>query len=475
MRQISNYQVEDMPIGSGGMGQVLKGYAPDGTPVAIKEILPQFVMDMEYRSRIDREINFLKKLNSGNIVKIYDNFQLGNNLYIVMEMVEGYNIEQYVAQHGAIPVERAVQYMIKILQTMQYVHEENIIHRDIKPSNIMIRPNDDICLLDFGIAKDTTSTMGGTLVGTVIGTDGYMSPEQADGMSIDHRSDIYSLGCVFYFMLTGHHAYNKLDSDVETKLNIVNTPFPRISKYVEGVPQSIQNVMDHATDKNMLKRYQSCREFSSELMKVSGTGTHVSGNKQQDISVSVGRENCDICVGVNNYKVSRHHADIHLRNFTGGTFYVYTDCSSNGTMIDGKVYTKGMSCNIPNGTTPTIYLAADPTSQLNWDDVRAAMAVRLKEVHATEEKEDVKGKTVSLSSEEVKKILSDEEADTTMMKVLLGILSFLFPLIGWILYFYFRKKDIKRAKIYSKWAWIGFAIGMILNFVTRIFIIASMH
>ena len=103
------------------------------------------------------------------------------------------------------------------------------------------------------------------------------------------------------------------------------------------------------------------------------------------------------------------------------------------------------------------------------------MAVRLKEVHATEEKEDVKGKTVSLSSEEVKKILSDEEADTTMMKVLLGILSFLFPLIGWILYFYFRKKDIKRAKIYSKWAWIGFAIGMILNFVTRIFIIASMH
>lgn len=475
MRQISNYQVEDAPIGSGGMGQVLKGYAPDGTPVAIKEILPQFVMDMEYRSRIDREINFLKKLNSGNIVKIYDNFQLGNNLYIVMEMVEGHNIEQYVAQHGAIPVERAVQYMIKILQTMQYVHEENIIHRDIKPSNIMIRPNDDICLLDFGIAKDTTSTVGGTLVGTVIGTDGYMSPEQADGMSIDHRSDIYSLGCVFYFMLTSHHAYNKLDSDVETKLNIVNTPFPRISKYVEGVPQSIQNVMDHATDKNMLKRYQSCREFSSELMKVSGVGTHVSGNKQQDISVSVGRENCDICVGVNNYKVSRHHADIHLRNFTGGTFYVYTDCSSNGTMIDGKMYTKGMSCNIPNGTTPTIYLAADPTSQLNWDDVRAAMAVRLKEVYATEEKEDIKGKTVSLSSEEVKKILSDEDADATLIKVLLGILSFLFPLIGWILYFYFRKKDIKRAKICSKWAWIGFAIGMIFNFVRCIFIIASMH
>ena len=144
-------------------------------------------------------------------------------------------------------------------------------------------------------------------------------------------------------------------------------------------------------------------------------------------------------------------------------------------MINGKMYTKGMSCNIPNGTTPTIYLAADPTSQLNWDDVRAAMAVRLKEVHATEEKEDVKGKTVSLSSEEVKKIINNEEADSATMEVLLGILSFLFPLIGWILYFYFRKKDIKRAKICCKWAWIGFAIGIIINFVTRIFIIALMH
>lgn len=405
MKQISNYQVEDMPIGSGGMGRVLKGYAPDGTPVAIKEILPEFVTDMEYRSRIDREITFLEKLNSTNIVKIYNHFQLGDNLYIVMEMVEGRNIEQYVEQHGAIPVERAVSYMVKILQTMQYVHEQNIIHRDIKPSNIMIRPNDDICLLDFGIAKDTKASGAGsssTMLGTVIGTDGYMSPEQADGMSIDQRSDIYSLGCVFYFMLTGHHAYNKLGSEVETMLNIVNNPFPRISKYVSGIPLSIQAVMDHATDKNMMKRYQSCREFCSELMKVSGIGTHVSGNKQLGISVSVGRENCDICVGVNNYKVSRHHADIQLKNFTGGAFYVYTDCSSNGTMIDGRMYTKGMSCNIPQAMTPTIYLAADPTSQLNWNEVRTLIAARLKEQNEqASPKNDVKGHTLSMPIEEM--------------------------------------------------------------------------
>lgn len=477
MRQISNYQVEDMPIGSGGMGQVLKGYAPDGTPVAIKEILPEFVMDMEYRVRIDREINCLKKLNNGNIVRIYDNFQLGNNLYIVMEMVEGMNIEQYVGRNGTIPLEQAVKYMMKILQTIQYVHEQGIIHRDIKPSNIMIRPNNEICLLDFGIAKDTNAIgITKTVFGTVLGTDGYMSPEQADGMDIDHRSDIYSLGCVFYFMLTAHHAYNKMDSDIETKLNIVNKPFPRISQYVQNVPQAIQNVMDHATDKNMLKRYQSCREFCSELMKVSGIGTRISGNKQQGISVSVGRENCDICVGVNNYKVSRHHADIHLRNFTGGTFYVYTDCSSNGTLIDGKMYTKGMSCSIPNGTTPTIYLAADPTSQLNWEEVRTMIAARLKEANDAGEQEDARGKTVRLTDEENKQLLDKDknEEDAIFVKILFGILSFLNPLVGCILYYCFRKGNIKRAKVCSTWAWIGFAVGMVLNLFTCVFALA-MH
>jgi len=469
MKQISNYQVEDTPIGSGGMGQVLKGYAPDGTPVAIKEILPQFVMDMEYRSRIDREIGFLQKLNNDNIVKIYDHFQLGNNLYIVMEMVEGRNIEQFVGQHGAVPVEQAVLYMVKILQTIQYVHEQGIIHRDIKPSNIMIRPNNEICLLDFGIAKDTTSTVGGTLVGTVIGTDGYMSPEQADGMSIDHRSDIYSLGCVFFFMLTGHHAYNKLGSDVETMLNIVNKPFPRISEYVEGVPQSIQNVMDHATDKNMLKRYQSCREFCSELMKVSGIGTRISGNKQQGISVSVGRENCDICVGVNNYKVSRHHADIHLRHFTGGTYYVYTDCSSNGTLIDGNMYTKGMSCNIQNGTTPTIYLAADPTSQLNWEEVRTMIAARLKDANSESVQENVKDKASAISESDTNKAksysLDKAPIGLRFVASLMDGLICSLPLVPFYIFFLLAMRETELSTPYLCIAILFYLVSLTYSFI----------
>lgn len=460
-----------MPIGSGGMGQVLKGYAPNGTPVAIKEILPEFVMDMEYRARIDREIGCLKKLSNGNIVKIYDDFQLGNNLYIVMEMVEGLNIEQYVSQKGAIPLDHAVPFMVKILQTIQYVHEQGIIHRDIKPSNIMIRPNNEICLLDFGIAKDTNAKGPGltpTVMGSVLGTDGYMSPEQADGMSIDHRADIYSLGCVFYFMLTAHHAYNKMDSDVETMLNIVNKPFPRISQYVQGVPQAIQDVMDHATDKNMLKRYQSCREFCSELMKVSGIGTRISGNKQHGISVSVGRENCDICVGVNNYRVSRHHADIHLRNFTGGTFYVYTDCSSNGTLIDGKMYTKGMSCNIPNGTTPTIYLAADSTCQLNWEEVRTTIAAKLKEANIVVEKEKEDGKDESGGDESKEKKYSMDKAPIGLRFVasLIDGLVCCLPLIPFYIFFLLGVRETSSSSsIYMGIAVVFYLVSLLYSFI----------
>lgn len=386
MQQISIYQVEETPIGSGGMGRVFKGYAPDGTPVAIKEILPEFVADNEFRMRIEHEIMFLQKLDSPNIVKTYNHFQVGDRLYIVMDYVDGMNVEQYIQQNrGPIPLEQAVNYMLKILDTMQYVHEQNVVHRDIKPSNIMIKSNGDICLLDFGIAKDMNNAgrAGGTVMGTVLGTDGYMSPEQADGMSIDHRSDIYSLACVFYYMITAHHAYMKLGSEVETAINIVNTPFPRISKYVKGIPSSIQEVMDRATDKNMLRRYQSCREFRSDLMKVSGIGTQVDGNYQQSsFTLSIGRENCDIIVGMDNFKVSRHHADITYEPYvTSNVCFGYTDCSSNGTLIDGHLYTRGMKRRFGYDDDPKIYLAGDASCRLNWAEVTGRLKEMAKRAH----------------------------------------------------------------------------------------------
>lgn len=368
MIQIGNYEVEEKPIGSGGMGEVLKGYAPSGLPVALKKILPQFVSDYEYRKRIEQEIKFLHDLDHPNVVKVYDSFTLDGNLFIVMELIEGKNLEQFVNTNGPIPWKDAVKIMTRLLDTLQYVHEHNIVHRDIKPGNIMVKPDGSVCLLDFGVAKAlavTEPTGGTTVLGSVIGTDGYMSPEQANGLSIDHRSDIYALGCVFFFMLTGRHAYVKQASDIETLMSL-SKPFPRLADNVKGVPSTVQEVLDKAVDKNMLNRFRSCREFGARLAATLPGGTQIkTGVESNDISVSVGRENCDIVVFRDNQKVSRHHADITRKVFTGGVFYVYTDCSTNGTVIDGQRYSNGMSFNIPRGTYPDIRLAGESTCRLN--------------------------------------------------------------------------------------------------------------
>ena len=119
MRTISIYQVEDTPIGSGGMGQVLRGHDPQGRQVAIKEILPEFASDFEIRTCTEREVEILEILNNTEgIVKVYDRFPINNNFYIVMKLVDGNNVEQYVGKYGAMPYERAVRFMMKILEIM---------------------------------------------------------------------------------------------------------------------------------------------------------------------------------------------------------------------------------------------------------------------------------------------------------------------------------------------------------------------
>ena len=391
MKQISIYQVEDTPIGSGGMGRVLRGTDPQGRQVAIKEILPEYASDFEIRTRTEREVELLQQLDNESIVKVYDQFPLGNNFYIVMEFVDGRNVEQYVQKFGAIPYERATRFMVKILEAMQFVHEKNFVHRDMKPSNIMIREDERICILDFGIAKDLGFKGGNTtVIGTILGSDGYMSPEQADGFDIDHRADIYALGCVFYYMLTGHHAYDTLSSDYETRSNITNTPFPRLSAHSKkSFPPKLQDILDHATDKNMMKRYQSCREFRKDLEMLlpsaSSSHTVISKNKTENIFITVGREGCDILIVDEFMKVSRSHLDITYRQFTGGRYYVITDHSANGTIVNGHRLSRGESENIPaNGTDPVVYLACDVNYPLNWEEVKKLIASKLQAVNTSE-------------------------------------------------------------------------------------------
>lgn len=381
MNKISKYQIEDTPLGIGGMGKVWRGVDPNGRPVAIKEILPEFVSDLEIRTRTEREVKMLRNLNNNSIVKVYDEFPLDGNFYIVMELVEGLNVEQYVQKNGPIPCERALKFMAKVLEAMQFVHENNYVHRDLKPSNIMIRKDDEnICVLDFGIAKDMSTKAGATVFGTIIGSDGYMSPEQADGYSIDKRADIYALGCVLFFMLTGQHAYPTLSSDYETRQNIATKPFPKLKDHCrETFPPGLQDILDHATDRNMMKRYQTCREFSQAIqitMPSKDSHNTVRVNKTEDVCITVGREKCDITI--DDPTVSRRHLYISFKQFTGGRYYVITDQSANGTLVNGNRLNQNDQETIPaEGPSPRVCLACDEKLELDWEEVRTMIADKL--------------------------------------------------------------------------------------------------
>ena len=366
--RISIYNVKDEPVGSGGMGEVYLGWDNSGNAVAIKKMRAELTVDATLRTFFHKEVNTLKKLEHQSIVKMYASFEENGNLYLVMEYVEGETIEQYVRRKGAIAVSEAVRLLTDILLAVGYVHQNGYVHRDIKPGNIMIRPDGRVCLLDFGIVKDMKSSSGHT-VNQIIGTDGYMSPEQADACHIDARSDIYALGCVLYYMLVGEHAIQKQSSNYATRMTITEKTFPRAKDHNPLLSDHIQQILDKATDKNMLRRFQSCREFELEL---NGGGTVL--DDYDENTVSVGKMNCDVIVA-NHPKVSRHHADIEYVFDPETIRYKFRDRSTNGTVINGE--------QLHNGTreisffdwatderTPMIFLAGEV--ELKWEEVEAA-------------------------------------------------------------------------------------------------------
>lgn len=419
---ISQYKVDDTPLGEGGMGRIYKALTPEGQTVAIKEILPEYAADIEMRFRINQERCILDRLDNPAIVKTYESFMLGDKYYIVMELVEGMNIEQHVVNNGPFNEADAVDVMSKVLEVMQYVHDENVVHRDLKPSNIMLRPDGSVCLLDFGIAKDLQSRTSHTMSGSIIGSDGYMSPEQASGMTIDCRSDIYALGCVLFYMLTGYHAYPPQESEALMLDAVVNKPFPKLSKYVKGTSKKMQKVLELATEKNMVKRFQHCVDFENALREVLGIepvpqkgGGTVKVNPGVCCCISVGRYNpdnpgaCDIEIHDPTMRVSGHHADIELKAFTGGTFFIYHDRSTNGTEINGNmVHHMAFHLGI-NDPDPIICLASDPRYQLNWEEIK----MRLLEKANSQPIEESEGDTEIILSPPIDPSGSADNSDHT--------------------------------------------------------------
>lgn len=435
-------------IGHGGMGCVYKAQDANGKIVAIKMMSNKVTCYPEYRQLFQSEVDTLRRMNHPSVVHIVgDPYQDSNgNLYLPMEYVEGETIEQRVNANGAFPMEEAVDIMSKILEAMQYVHDRQRIHRDIKPSNIMIRPDGRICIIDFGIAKDAKIGTGQT-VGRIIGTDGYMSPEQAKGLNIDRRTDIYSLGCVLYFLLTGKHAISKGHNDYETVCNILQSIPSLPSQAGAGISTRFDEIFMKAVDKNMTQRYQSASEFKEAIEEAVGKSVP---------KVSIGRASYNDII-IDDIDISRKHLTIRglEQPMTGGTakyFLEITDTSSNGTGVNGRLFKQQTMTIDYDGTInlPEVLLAGKPEFSIDWPDVIS----RLKAKGWTPEiyEKNVAGREIIPRQDE-------------RLNWFLCILCFLVPLVGWVLWGVYRKEYPRKASMSAILGWIGFATSFIVNII----------
>ena len=260
------YELIDV-VGVGGMAVVYR--ARDtvlGRYVAIKILKEEFARDPDIRKRFAIESRAVAKLSHHNIVSVYDVGNEDGTDYIVMELIEGVTLKEYLQQKGRLSWQESVFFAEQISSALLHAHSRGIIHQDIKPQNVIILRDGTAKLTDFGIASFAT-TQETRVVQEAIGSVHYISPEQAKGSKIDYRTDIYSLGVVMYEMLTG-----KLPFEGETALQIVmqhiNTvPVPP-SELVPDIPKGLDEIVMHAMCANISRRYASADELHADLVRV---------------------------------------------------------------------------------------------------------------------------------------------------------------------------------------------------------------
>ena len=257
------YEVETL-LGQGGMARVFRGTdrVLDRT-VAIKVLSPQFADDDQFVARFRREAQAAAGLNHPNIVGVYDTGDQGDVHFIVMEYVEGRTLRDVIRSDGPLLPERAAEIGGAVARALSSAHEAGLVHRDIKPGNIMLTREGEVKVMDFGIARTST---GDTLTQTaaVLGTASYLSPEQAQGLPVDTRSDIYSLGCVLYEMLTGRAPFIGDSPVAIAYMHVKEDPVPP-SRLNPDVPPTLDAVVLKAMAKNPANRYETAEELRADL------------------------------------------------------------------------------------------------------------------------------------------------------------------------------------------------------------------
>ena len=258
------YEIQEI-IGIGGMSVVYKAYdRVDDRIVAVKILKEEFMANEEFRMRFKNESKAIAMLSHPNIVKVYD-VSFGDLLqYIVMEYVEGITLKEYIDRQKVLDIREAEHFVIQILRALQHAHDKGIIHRDIKPQNIILLPNANIKVTDFGIARFNHYEARNVTESSAIGSVHYVSPEQAKGEYTDGRSDIYSVGVVLYEMLTGRVPFDGESDSSVARMQLVQEA-ERPSKLNPSIPVGLEQITLRALQKKPADRYQSAAEFLSDL------------------------------------------------------------------------------------------------------------------------------------------------------------------------------------------------------------------
>lgn len=252
-------------IGEGGMANVYLGYDTIlDRNVAIKILRGDLSNDEKFVRRFQREALSASSLAHPNIVEMYDVGEDDGLYYIVMEYVDGKTLKQLLKKRGNLTLSETIDIMLQLTDGMRHAHDSYIVHRDLKPQNIMIKDDGQIKITDFGIAMALNSTQL-TQTNSVMGSVHYLPPEQASGKGSTVRSDIYSMGIIFYELLSGSLPFRG-DNAVEIALKHMRDPLPSLREDNPAIPQSIENIIKKATAKNPKNRYEDARSMYEDLL-----------------------------------------------------------------------------------------------------------------------------------------------------------------------------------------------------------------
>jgi dipeptidyl aminopeptidase/acylaminoacyl peptidase len=265
-------------IGAGGMGEVFR--ATDsrlGRDVAIKVLPTSFAGDADRRGRFEREAQAIAALSHPNVIAIFDTGVHEGQIYLVMELLEGGTLRERLSR-GSLPVRKGHDIAVQIARGLGAAHGKGIVHRDLKPENIFLLDDGQVKLLDFGLARQAmaadhaggTQTMTGTDPGTVMGTVGYMAPEQVRAQPVDGRADLFALGAVLYEMVSGQRAFQR-DTTADTMTAILTQDPPELLGSRPDLSPALDRIIHHCLEKNPNERFQSARDVAFALEALSGS------------------------------------------------------------------------------------------------------------------------------------------------------------------------------------------------------------